>query len=142
MLGPLESTLSDMQGQLFEMSADLGLDSPSFFKAFMNSRVASKLDAPFDFLQWADKKYVMEAFLDEAKEKLRHGGTIYDKETLFWSGYIYRVWHYETEESSKDIYKQAKAKDMRIVYYPYHCLSVKMAIARLKETCQAKKGER
>ena len=42
------------------------------------------------------------------------------------------------ELSSKEIYKQAPAKTMRITYFPYHTMSVEMAIDRLKESYQEK----
>ena len=40
----LQSALSDMQGQLFEMSIEKGLDSEAFIKAFMLSDIAKNLD--------------------------------------------------------------------------------------------------
>ena len=130
----LHLALSDMQGQLFEMSIDKGLNSESFIKAFMLSDIAHDLDSVFNHMQWAGKEYIMERILDELKDKLKIGGEIYDRETMYWMGYVYRQWHYYTGESSKEIYKQATAKTMRITYFPYHTLSVKMAIDRLKES--------
>ena len=47
--------LSDMQGQLFEMSIEKGLDSETFIKAFMLSDIASDLDSEFNHMQWAGK---------------------------------------------------------------------------------------
>ena len=76
---------------------------------------------------------------NELKDKLVKGGELYDIETLYWTGYVYRQWHYYTGESSKDICKQAKAKTMRATYYPYHTMSVEMAIDRLKESYKEKK---
>lgn len=134
----LESALSDMQGQLFEMSRKKGLDSQSFIKAFMQSDIARDLDSDFNFMQWAGKEYIMERILDELKDKLKIGGEIYDRETMYWTGYVYRRWHYYTGETSKEIYKQANAKTMRITYLPYHTMSVEMAIDRLKESYQEK----
>ncbi len=130
----LRLALSDMQGQLFEMSIDKGLDSESFIKAFMLSDIANDLDSAFNHMHWAGKEYIMERILDELKDKLKIGGDIYDRETMYWTGYVYRQWHYYTVECSKDIYRQASAKTMRITYFPYHILSVKMAIDRLKES--------
>lgn len=134
----LELALSDMQGQLFEMSVDLGLDSETFIKAFMLSKIAKGLDSEFDHTQWAGKKYIMERILDELKDKLTTGGEIYDKETMFWAGYVYRSWHFYTGETSKEIYKQASAKTMRITYFPYHTMSVELAVDRLKESYKEK----
>lgn len=136
----LQSTLSDMQGQLFELSIEKNLDSEAFAKAFMLSDVARDLDSQFNHMQWAGKEYIMERILDELKDKLKTRGEIYDRETMYWMGYVYRRWHYRTNESSKEIYKQAPAKTMRTTYFPYHTMSVEMAIDRLKESYKEKHG--
>lgn len=134
----LQSALSDMQGQLFELSVKKGLDSEAFIKAFMLSDIARDLDSKFNHMQWAGKEYIMERILDELKDELTTGGEIYDTETMYWAGYVYRRWHYYTGENSKEIYKQAPAKTMLITYFPYHTLSVEMAIDRLKESYRGK----
>lgn len=134
----LQSALSDMQGQLFELSVKKRLDSEAFIKAFMLSDIARDLDSKFNHMQWAGKEYIMERILDELKDELITGGEIYDTETMYWAGYVYRRWHYYTGENSKEIYKQAPAKTMRITYFPYHTLSVEMAIDRLKESYRGK----
>ena len=137
----LQLELSDMQGQLFEMSIEKGLDSETFIKVFMLSNIAKKIDSEFNHLQWAGKEYIMEQILDELKDKLKFDGEFYDKDTMYWTGYIYRNWHYYTGESSKEIYKQAPAKTMRITYFPYHTMSVEMAIDRLKESYKEKQNK-
>ena len=134
----LQSALSDMQGKLFEMSIEKGLDSEAFIKAFMLSDIAKNLDSEFNHMQWAGKEYIMERIYDELKDKLKSGGEIYDREMMYWAGYVYRTWHYYTGESSKEIYKQAPAKTMRVTYFPYHTMSVEMAIDRLKESYREK----
>lgn len=130
----LQSSLSDMQGKLFEMSINKGLDSESFIKAFMLSDIAKDLDSTFNQMQWAGKEYIMERILEELNDNLKIGGEIYDKETIYWIGYVYRRWHYYTGENSKEIYKQAPSKTMRSTYFSYHTMSVEMAIDRLKES--------
>lgn len=134
----LQSALSDMQGQLFEMSIEKGLESETFVKAFMASDIAKDLDSEFNHMQWAGKEYIMERILDELKDKLKFGGEIFDRETMYWMGYVYRRWHYYTGENSNEIYKQAPAKTMRVTYFPYHTMSVEMAIDRLKESYKEK----
>ena len=69
----------------------------------------------------------------ETDVRLTKDGEIYDKETLYWAGYIYRYWNFYTGESSREIYKQAPAKTMKVVYLMYHTMSPEMAIDRLKE---------
>lgn len=134
----LQSSLCEMQSELFLMSIDKNIDSESFIKLFMNSNIANKLDSEFDFLQWAGKEYIMETILDEYKDELIFNGILYDRETMEWIGYIYRFWHFYTNESSKEIYKQANAKTMRIVYYSYHTLDCSVAIDKLKESYEDK----
>jgi hypothetical protein len=138
MLGLLEDSLSDMQGKLFESSSDRGYDSQSFIKAFMTSDIAKRLDSEFNHLQWAGKEYILEEMQKELGSELKTGGEIYDKETLYWIGYLYRGWHYYTGEDSKQIYKQADAKTLRKLFLPYHAMSIEMAIDRLKETYKDK----
>lgn len=129
----LQRTLSEMQGQLFEMTGNMRYDSAVFIKAFMNSDVAKGLDSDFDFMHWAGKEYILERMQDEIPEAFVKGGKVFDGETLFWTGYVYRKWHYLTGESSKEIYKQANATTMNTNYYGYHTVDVELAIEWLKE---------
>ena len=135
----LQRSLCDMQGKLFEESADMKYESAAFIEAFMTSDVSADLDSTFNHMQWAGKEYILERMQDELKDKLLHGKDLYDKETLYWIGYVYRYWHFYTGETSKEIYKQAPAERMRSVFLPYHALSVELAIERLKETYQSEK---
>ena len=138
----LQRVLCNMQGRLFEESADLNYDSISFIEAFMKSDIALDLDSTFNFMQWAGKEYILERMQDELKDKLKKSNNIYDiynKDVLYWIGYVYRYWHYYKNETSKEIYKQAPVKTMLAVYYSYHTLSVELAIERLKDTYIDKK---
>lgn len=139
MIDALKIPLSDMQGKLFEMSRKKGYDSEKFISAFMKSQIARDLDSEFNHMQWAGKEYIMERIENELESELVLGGEVYDRETLYWTGYVYRMWHFLTSEKSKDIYKQASAKTMKKTYYAYHTMSVEMAIDRLKETFKEKK---
>ena len=141
MLDSLESSLCQMQGHLFELSAEQGYDSEAFVKAFMNSDIAVDLDKTFNHAQWAGEEYLLSRLAEEYPEAIKKG-TLYDAETLYWSGYLYRYWHFYTGESSKAIYKQAPVTVMKRVYLPYHALSIEMAIDRLKETYAEKKVKR
>ena len=60
-------------------------------------------------------------------------GVVFDSETLYWAGYLYRYWHFYTGESSREIYKQADAQIVNTMFYGYHTLDIEMAIDRLKE---------
>lgn len=137
MFGSIELTLCDMQGKLFEMSAEEGYGSESFIKSFMISDTAADLDKPFNHMQWAGEGYILSRLQEE--DAPSKNGVIYDSETLYWIGYIYRYWHFYQKEPSKDIYKQAPAELMRAMYLMYHTMSPKMAIDRLKESYLEKK---
>lgn len=133
MLNSLQMTLCDTQGQLFELAAERGYASETFIKAYMTSAVAADMDKEFHHIQWAGKAYILSRMEDELADQLVKGGEIYDNEALYWMGYIYRYWHFYTGESSREIYKQAPAKTMNVVYLMYHTMSPEMAIDRLKE---------
>lgn len=138
MMDSLELTLCDMQGRLFELSTEKGYESDAFVKTFMTSDVASDLDKPFHHTQWAGEKYLLSRLADEKGETIPKGIAL-DRETLYWSGYVYRAWHFYTGESSREIYRQAPVATMKKVYLPYHTMSVEMAIDRLKETYKSRK---
>ena len=123
-----------MQGKLFEMSANEGFSSEAFIKTFMLSDTAADLDKLFNHMQWAGQGYIIDRLREQNADTLETDGELYDNETLYWSGYLYRYWHIYTGETSKEIYKQAPAKTMRAVYLMYHTMSPEMAIDRLKDT--------
>ena len=129
----LKRILSEMQGKLFELSGINGYDSEKFIKAFMNSETAKGLDSDFDYMQWAGKEYILEKMTEECPEGCVRGGSVYDSETLYWTGYLYRYWHFYTGESSRNIYKAADAKTMNSAYLGFHTLDVEEAIDRLKK---------
>lgn len=141
MLDVFEMTLCDMQGKLFEMSASEGFSSEAFIKTFMQSKTAADLDMVFNHMQWAGQGYILDRLKDENADTLVRDDNLYDNETLYWSGYLYRYWHFYTGESSKDIYKQAPAGVMRSMYLMYHTMSPEMAIDRLKDTYKRKKAK-
>ena len=141
MLDSLEISLCQMQAHLFELSAEKGYDSEAFVKSFMNSDIAEDLDKKFNHAQWAGEEYLLSR-LSEEKPEATKKGEVLDTETLFWTGYLYRHWHFYTGESSKDIYKQAPITIMKQVYLPYHSMSIEMAIDRLKETYTNKKAKK
>ena len=135
----LQLTLCDTQGKLFELSGERGYDSKAFIKAFMTTDISKDMDKDFHHVQWAGKEYIMSRMEDENPDAIDSNGIVFDNETLYWTGYIYRYWNIYTGESSKDIYKQAPAKTMQTVYLMYHTMSPELAIDRLKESYNKKK---
>lgn len=129
--------LCDIQGRLFELALKNKYDCPAFIKTFMNSQAAAALDDVYDRLQWAGEEYILEELEDEAKG-LEKAGIIYNKEVMYWIGYVYRYWHYYTNENSREIYKIADAKTMSECWLGFHTLDVEMAIDDLKDIYKQK----
>lgn len=130
-MNELQLKMCDIQGRLFELSGAKGYASAPFIKAFMTSDVAKELDSKFNRMQWAGEEYLLEEIADNAEPT--KGGIVYDKEVLYWSGYLYRFWHFSTGEDSKGIYKQAPAETMCRNWLIFHTLAPEIAIEDLKE---------
>lgn len=132
----IELKLCDIQGRLFENSFEEGYDSENFIHSFMNSTVAACLDSSYNRMQWAGEEYLMEELQDE--KSLIQGGEVYQKEVLFWIGYVYRYWHCHTGESSKKIVRIAPVRTMRRNYMMFHTMDPEMAIEDLREIYEQK----
>lgn len=136
----IELKLCDIQGRLFELSADAGYDSACFARVFMYSRTAKELDEKYNRMQWAGEEYLLEEITANAGKKLKKSDEIFSKNVLYWIGYIYRYWHYYTNESSAEIYKQANVNTMKRNYMMFHTMAPELAIEDLKEIYQQKNG--
>lgn len=138
MIETLQRQLCDIQGRLFELSAKEGYDSGAFISFFMCSQTAAYFDLPYDRLQWAGEEYILEEIVDEAGSlpKTEH---FYPGEVLYWTGYLYRYWHFLTGECSKEIYGKADAKTMRETYPGFHTLDNTMAVENLEEIFRQKR---
>ena len=130
-MNELEFKLCDIQGRLFELSGAKGYDSATFIKAFMTSEVAKGLDSKFNRMQWAGEEYLLAELAETVG--LTKNGNVFDREALYWSGYLYRFWHFFTGEDSKEIYKQAPAETMNRNWLIFHTLAPEVAIEDLKE---------
>ncbi len=71
--------------------------------------------------------------LDEEFGKTSYGKVKYEKEVLFWIGYIYRHFAYAYDLSSKYVYKLIKPKELNGLYYVYHTFDPSAAIERILE---------
>lgn len=129
----LQLKLCDIQGRLFELSADKNFGSADFVKVFMTSEVAKALDSTYNRMQWAGEEYLMEELAAVSGDKLSNEGETYSKEVLYWMGYLYRYWHYYTNEDSSKIYKQAPVSTMKRNYLMFHTMAPELAIEDLKE---------
>lgn len=129
----LQLKLCDIQGRLFELSAEKKYNSAAFVKAFMTSDTAKALDSEYNRMQWAGEEYLLEEIVSAAGDLLTADGEIYDTDILYWIGYIYRYWHYYSGEDSAKIYKQAPVETMKRNYMIFHTMDPVLAIGDLKE---------
>ena len=137
-MNELQLKLCDIQGRLFELSADNSYESSTFIKVFMTSDVAKALDSTYNRMQWAGEEYLLEELTAIKGNNLIKKGEIYSKDILYWIGYLYRYWHFYKNESSLNIYKQAPAKIMKRNYLIFHTMAPELAIDDLKEINEQK----
>lgn len=129
----LQLKLCDIQGRLFELSAEKKYNSAIFVKIFMTSNTAKELDSKYNRMQWAGEGYLLEEVADAAGDTLSTDGEVFAKDVLYWMGYIYRYWHYYSGEDSIKIYKQAPIATMKRNYTIFHTMDPVLAIEDLKE---------
>lgn len=90
-----------IQGRIFEKSLDyLNCSSPLFIKKYMLSEDALSMDK-LEFLNTT--KSDIQVLLDIKDTEF--GSIKYDREDLYWMGYLYRYWSYIYEINSKQLYK-------------------------------------
>ena len=135
----LQLKMCDVQGRLFELSADRKFDSAAFIKSFMTSATAKWLDSRYNRMQWAGEEYLLEEIIAGMDTVLEKDGEIYTRDILYWIGYVYRYWHYYSGEDSIKIYKQASAATMKRNYMMFHTMDPALAIENLKEIYLLKK---
>ena len=119
----IQLKLCDIQGRLFELSADNNYGSANFIKTFMTSEVAKALDSKYNRMQWAGEEYLLEELVAISGDKITSEGEVYSKNILYWMGYLYRYWHYYTQEDSSKIYKQAPVGTMKRNYLMFHTMA-------------------
>ena len=129
----IELQLCDIQGRLFKLSAQRGINSAEFIKVFMKYAKAKALDSTYNRIQWAGEEYLLEEVIDEAGDRFKKPGEVYSEELIYWIGYIYRYWHYVTGESSKEIIKLAPVKVMKQNYERLYLMTPEEVIEILKE---------
>jgi len=128
----IELQLCDIQGRLFKLSVRRGINSTEFIKVFMKSVTAKALDSTYNRMQWAGEEYLLEEVIDEAGVRFDKPGEIYSEDVIYWIGYIYRYWHYVTNESSKEIYKRVPVKVMRQNYEKLYMMTPEEVIEILR----------
>ena len=137
-MNELDLKLCDIQGRLFELSAEKNYSSIDFVKTFMRSHTAKELDSKYNRMQWAGEEYLLEEIVTGAGKTLSTNGEIFSKDVLYWIGYLYRYWHYYTGETSAKIYMQASVETMKRNYMMFHTMDPSLAIEDLKEIYKQK----
>ena len=132
-MNELQLKLCDIQGRLFELSAQKKYASAAFVKAFMKSDTAKQLDSRYNRMQWAGEEYLLDEVADVAGDALATSGEVFSDDVLYWIGYIYRYWHYYSGEDSAKIYNQAPVETMKRNYKMFHTMDPILAIEDLKE---------
>lgn len=138
MMTSLQLQICDIQGRLFKLSVDEGYASARFIRTFMTSEVAKALDSKYNRMQWAGEEYLLEELADIERNRLTKGGEIFSMDVLYWIGYLYRYWHYYTNEDSAKIYKQAPVEMMKRNYLMFHTTAPELAIENFKEISEQK----
>lgn len=133
--------LCDIQGRLFELSAEKKYNSAAFIKIFMTSDTAKALDSEYNRMQWAGEEYLLEEVAAGAGDMLYAGGEIFSKDILYWIGYIYRYWHYYNGDDSAKIYRQAPVETMKRNYMIFHTMDPSLAVEELKEIYERKQQQ-
>lgn len=125
--------LCRIQGRVFEESrSELDCSSDIFIRRFMHSEVATEFDSKA-FLD--QTKTVKDVFLDIKEEygDSTYGKRKYNKEVLYWMGYIYRYFAYCYEIPSKNVYLYIKPLVLSEYYNGLHSLDPKKVIDTILE---------
>ena len=133
MIDELQLKLCDIQGRLFELSAEKGYGSAAFIKAFMISEIAKDLDSKYNRMQWAGEEYLLDEIVSANNDITASNGEVFSADVIYWIGYLYRYWHFYTGEDSAKIYKQAPVETMKRNYMMFHTMDPTLAIEDLKE---------
>ena len=120
-----------IQARVFERADKAGYDMAAFAEAFMNSSAAEGLDADYDRMQWAGEAYVLESAVGEAKLVPDAAAPKFDREALFWAGFIYRFWSFKTGEPSRAIHARFPLADVLSVYPGFHTISNDRAVEEM-----------
>ncbi len=133
MIDELQLKLCDIQGRLFELSAEKGYGSAAFIKTFMTSEIAKDLDSKYNRMQWAGEEYLLDEIVSANPDIASSNGEVFSADVIYWIGYLYRYWHFYTGERSVQIYKQAPVETMKRNYMIFHTMDPTLAIEDLKE---------
>lgn len=125
--------LCDIQAEVFEESIQrVNSSSEMFIRRYMNSNIATELDSLAFLDDTKTKDNIFEELIEEYGNS-SYGTNKYNKDAVYWIGYIYRYFSYTYDLTSKQVYKIIKPKELNDAYLPYHTFDPKFAIERLLE---------
>lgn len=126
-------SLCKLQGKVFEESLEnISSSSPIFIRRFMNSKIALSFDNKSILVTSMDFKNIFD-LINEEYGISSYGNKKYDKNELYWIGYIYRVLAIYYNKSSKSIFKMFPANEIIKYYYIYHTFDPEYAAERMME---------
>lgn len=120
--------LCKTQGNLFVESIDrFSGGSANFIKRYMNSTECRDVDDTLEF----NSSVILSGL--EQKYDLNIGKKKYDKDIIYWIGYLYRYWAYVYQMPSSRIFEIVSANELYDLYGAYHTISADAAIERICE---------
>lgn len=132
----IRHSICEIQAETFALSCDMGLDSEKFIEAYMTRPTSADMDRRYDRLHWMGAAYTLEDL--ETYGKLPEG-EVWDPQAMYWMGFLYRFWHFETGLSSREIYKIADARTLAKTWYGMHTVDFPEAVRLLTEAYHARK---
>ena len=128
-----ESELCIIQAELFEMSVKkASYSSLVFIRRFMLSNFVGSLDNKSYLFQSNNPDYVFEV-LDKEYGESEYGSQKYDKEVMYWVGYMYRTISFLYNLSSKQVYRLFPAKEIVNCYEIYNSVDIMQAAKRMMD---------
>ena len=133
--------LCEIQAKVFERSKEyMNCSSLIFIRRYMNSNIVKMLDDGGILQSNLEDKDILNE-INEEYGISEYGKVKYEKNELYWIGYIYRYYAYTYEISSKSAYKKIKPDELQKLFLPYHTLSPIQAIERILESKNSNIGE-
>ena len=138
--------MCQFQGDVFVLSRErVNCSSPIFIRRFMYSDAAVRMDSEGFLFEATGQEDIIDEITEQFGES-SYGRTLFEREELYWIGYLYRYWCYTHKSSSRKLYRMVKPEELRKLYFPYHSLDPTQAIDRIieangmSETDQIQKG--
>lgn len=125
--------LCELQAETFEESIDkMDTSTEIFIRRFMKSKIAKQLDDESILERNIQAKDILD-LINEEYGVSDYGSVKYNRNEIYWIGYLYRYFSFTYELSSVQVYKIVKPKELRGLFLPYHTMDPAQAIERILE---------